>query len=166
MGIYKNNVPWSSKFAFQELNQEQKQLRRLELLLLDNPAGLFFSHIKSNSCLSDSEVKENLNKLNARNIDGFWVHPHYALNTYYRGKFPTKPMSAEQVIPGHKVMDIICNSPDLSITQILRLAKIQNPGDLILLLKHQIHPDMDLNIQYQAGNFLYRRFNIFCQVSC
>jgi len=166
MGIYKHNVPWASKFAFQELNQEEKQLRRMELLLLGNPAGLFFSHIKSNSYLSDDEVQENLNKLQARNIDGFWVHPHYALNTCYRGKFPAQPKSAEQVTPGHKVMDVIRNSPNLTITQLLRMVKIQNPDDLILLLKGQIHPEIDLDTQYLAGNYLYRRFNIFCQVSC
>lgn len=166
MGIYKHNVPWSSKFAFQELNQEEKQLRRVELLLLNNPAGLFLSHIKINLHLSEGVIQQQLDKLQARNIDGFWVHPHYVFNACYRGKFPTLPESSKILLPGCQLIDAIRNSPDISITRLLRLAKIQNPGDLILLLKDQIRPNIDLESQYLAGNFLYRRFNIYLQVIC
>lgn len=166
MGIYKHNVPWSSKFAFSELNQEERQLRRLELLLLNNPAGLFLSHIKSNSHLSDAVILENLNKLNAHNIDGFWVHPHYVLNTPYRGKFPTQPEPAAGLMSAHKIMDVIREAPEINLTQLLRASKIQDPEDLIFLLKSQIRPSIDLGTQYLAVNFLYRRFNIHSQVIC
>lgn len=166
MGIYKRNVPWDKKYAFQELNQEEKQLRRLELLLLNNPAGLLFSHIKSNLCLLESEIQENLDKLQARNIDGFWAHPHYVLNTHYRGKFPALSKPADHVTSAYKIMDVIRNSPDLNITSLLRVAKIQDPSDLILLLQEQMNPNIDLNTQYLAGNYLYRRFNIYRQVVC
>lgn len=166
MGIYKHNVPWASKFAFQELNPEQVQLRRVELLLLNNSAGLFMSHIQSNLCLSLDVIQQSLDKLRARNIEGFWVHPHYALNVPYRGRFPGQPESKELQVSVHNIIQKIREVPDLPLTSLLRIAKIDNPNDLVALLKSVIRPDMDLETQYLAGNYLYRRFNIHHPVVC
>lgn len=166
MGVYNSNIPWSSKFAFQELSQEQTQLRRLELLLLNNSAGLFISHIKSNLNLPQDVIQQNLDQLAARNIDGFWVHPHYALNVPYRGLFPTPPQSKVVEVSAHKIVDRIREVPDISITALLRVAKINNPNDLIALLKNVIRPDIDVETQYLVGDYLYRRFNVHCRLAC
>lgn len=166
MGIYKNNVPWSSKFSFQELSLEQQQLRRVELLLLNNSAGLFISHIKSNLNLPIDVIQKRLDELRARNVDGFWVHPHFALNVPYRGNFPVAPKQAEIVTCALKVIDLIRNMPNITITALLYKSKIQNPNDLILLLQNQMRVDVDLDTQYLIGNYLYRRFNIYRQVVC
>lgn len=166
MGIYKNNVPWASKFAFQEISQEQQQFRRVELLLLKNSAGLFLSHIKSNLNLPMDVIQKGLDQIKARNVDGFWVHPHYALNVPYQGNFPAEPKPAESITCGHKVVEFIQNMPNISITALLGKTRIQNPNDLILVLQNQMRIDVDLNTQYIVGNYLYRRFNIHRQVVC
>lgn len=167
MSIYTNIQPWSSHLTYQDLTKAQKQARRIELLLLNNPAGLFMSHLQSNLRITGDEIASVLCELNAKNVNGFWVHPHYFLNVAYRGMFPAFPIKTDTpTAKGCKVMDVLSKNPDASITYVLRQTKIKDPRDLISLLKSYLCIDIDLTTQFVAGNFLYRRFNIKQLVVC
>lgn len=158
--------PWSKQYDFQEISPEQAKVRRVELLLLKDPAGYFLSHLISNTRLSPDDVKNALEQIKARKLDGFWVHPHYALNVPYRGLFPSQPESEKVIHGSENVIEMIRRSPDISIAQLLRLSKIKNPNDMVLLLKNQLRYGIETKTQFIAGNYLFRHFNIKCQIVC
>lgn len=167
MGIYTNIQPWSKDLVYQDISKDQKQFRRIELLLLNNPAGFFISHIQSNLRMPIDEIESILHELKARNIAGFWIHPHYFLNVRSKGMFPSLPThSTAQIVQCDKLIDVLSNRPNASITYILHKTKINDPKDLVLLLKSYLNSNIDLNTQFIVGNFLYRRFNIKKLVVC
>lgn len=149
----------SAKFNLPELSTFDKKVRRLEVLLLENPAGFFESHIKSYLGTTSEEVHQVLNTLQAQQLNGFWVHPHFYFNIRHDGADLyncAKPVETSIA----QIITAIANDPMIPVHSLMRMAKLYHPNDLIRALKLQTSFEVHKETQHIASCFLYRHFNI------
>ncbi len=150
----------SSSYKLPELTPFEKKARRIELLLLENPAGFYKSHLKTFvGALNDQEIESVLDKLHAKELDGFWIHPHYFYNIRYNGATYV-PVFSEEEASLNRIINAINQDPLIPIYQLMRLCRFYSPNDLVTALLSQTQYEVHKENQYIASCYLLRHFNI------
>lgn len=148
----------STSYKLPVLTTFEKKVRRIEVLLLDNPHGCFKSSIQSYASATSEETNEILTILDAKELDGFWVHPHFYYNVRADGtKFEANTQTESTA---SKVIALISIDPLIPVHKLMRQADIYDPKDLVTALRMQTSHEIHKQIQHIASCFLYRHFNI------
>lgn len=148
----------STAFKLPVLTTFEKKVRRIEVLLLDNPHGCFKSSIQSYASSTGEETNEILTMLDAKELNGFWVHPHFYYNVRADGANYEADKQTE--ITASKVISLISIDPLIPVHRLMRLANIYDPKDLVTMLRMQTSHEVHKETQHIASCFLLRHFNI------
>ena len=149
----------SSSYKLPELSQFEKKVRRIEMLLLENPTGFFKSHIKTYiRATSDQELDEVLKAIEAQEVDGFIVHPHFFFNIRYNGA--TTHIHRDNDVTANQVIELIRINPEILVHQVMQKARINNPNDLVTVLLARTNYEHPKQVQHIASCYLLRHFNI------
>lgn len=149
----------TSTYKLPELSQFEKTVRRVEMLLLENPAGFFKSHLKTYlRATSDKELDEVLSAVEAQELDGFWVHPHFFFNIRYNGA--TIHVVRDNDVTANQVIELIKVDPEIPVHRLMQKARIYKPNDLVTVLLSRTSYEHTKQVQHIASCYLLRHFNI------
>lgn len=149
----------SSGYKLPELTQFEKKVRRIEMLLLENPTGFYKSHIKAYMrATSDQELDEVLNTIEAKDLDGFIVHPHFYFNIRYNGA--TIHVTRDNDVTASQIIDLIDQNPEIPVHRLMKVARLYDPEDLKKTLLSRTGYEHLKSVQHIASCYLLRHFNI------
>lgn len=165
MAVHNRSTPSNSNygvihFDIPEMSMFEKKVRRLEMVMLENSNGFFKSALKQ-FVGTYERLEEALALIGAVEFGGFWVHPHYYHNV--RHGHATYLVSQHSVLTeetADKVAALLIANPEIKVYELLRITKIVNPKELIIILQYLAESVKDKRNQFAAACYLYRHFDI------
>lgn len=144
-----------------ELSQSEKNIRRIEMLLLKNKDGFFKSHLNAHLNGLKGELDEALTAIGAKEFRGFWVHPHFYFNvrdgfTKYQCCFNAAPFEVLSIT----AVNLIINNVVIPVHQLMREVGIHNPENLVQLLRHYLIYEKSMASRHTVSCYLLRHFGI------
>ncbi|RLL19019.1 hypothetical protein [Acinetobacter chengduensis] len=148
-----------------ELSNFERNVLRVEILLLNNSNGFFKSHIEKYLSSASTSVDEVLTALGAKELNGFWVHPHFYHNvrdgfmSYRNNSFGNSYEEAKII-----VSQAIEENSAVPLHRLMRALRLHHPQDLLQVMRMILRDNYDRFTCHAVSCYMFRHFGHIHQV--